>query len=181
MLRKEGINITDVVMGSTPAARALCRDAAYFPDITETHPGAYVFGDWVYMNGFAMTEDECAATIMVTVVSRPGPNRACIDGGYKTFSADPMLSMATRVDEAGPWSPTFGTVKGRPDIRVARLTEEIGVLALTDPGNGVSIGDRLEILPNHISLAVNLHDKMYGVRKGEIEREISVACRGMDY
>jgi D-serine deaminase-like pyridoxal phosphate-dependent protein len=61
------------------------------------------------------------------------------------------------------------------------LTEEIGILALSDPGNGVGIGDRLEILPNHISLAVNLHDTIYGIRNGVVEREIPIACRGMDY
>jgi D-serine deaminase-like pyridoxal phosphate-dependent protein len=181
MFRKDGINIRDIVMGSTPAARALCRDAKYFPDVTEIHPGAYVFGDWVYMNGFSMLEDECAASIMVTVISRPSPDRACIDGGYKTFSADAMLFMAARAGEARPWSPTFGTVKGRPDIKVARLTEEIGVVTLTNPENGLNVGDRLEIIPNHISLAVNLHDKLYGVRNGKFEREIPVVCRGMDY
>ena len=92
-----------------------------------------------------------------------------------------MLFMAARSDGLSSWSPSYGSVKGRPDIRVARLTEEIGTLALSDAGNGVGIGDRLEILPNHISLAVNLHDTMYGIRNGAVEREIPIACRGIDY
>ena len=41
-------------------------------------------GDQIYMNTFAMTEDTCSATVLVTVVSRPAPDRICIDGGYKT-------------------------------------------------------------------------------------------------
>ena len=181
MLRKEGIQIKNVVAGSTPTARALCEYASTFPEITEIHPGAYVFGDWVYVNSFAMQEDACAATILATVITTPSPDRACIDGGYKTFGADPMLFMAARSGGLDSWSPSYGSVKGRPDIRVARLTEEIGILALSDRGNGVGIGDRLEILPNHISLAVNLHDTMYGIRNGAVEREIPIACRGMDY
>ena len=181
MLRKGGIEIRDVVAGATATARSLCRYASYFPEITEIHPGAYAFGDWVYVNSFSIPEDACAATIMVTVVSTPSPDRACIDGGYKTFGADPMLFMAARSGGLSSWSPSFGSVKDRPDIRVARLSEEIGILALNDPGNGVGVGDRLEILPNYISLAVNLHDTIYGIRNGVVEREIPVACRGMDH
>ena len=181
MLRKEGIQIKDVVLGSTPTARALCRYASNFPEITEIHPGAYVFGDWRYMNVFSMTEDECAASILVTVISTPSSDRACIDGGFKTFGADTLLFMATRAAGFSSWTPSFGSVKGRPDISVARLSEEIGVLVLNSPSKGVNIGDRLEILPNHISLAVNLHDKMYGVRNGFVVQEIPILCRGIDY
>ena len=60
------------------------------------------------------------------------------------------------------------------------MSEEIGVLALGDTSKGLEIGDRLEILPNHASLAVNLHDTMYGVRNGVVEQEIPVVWRGMD-
>ena len=181
LLRSDGIQIRDVIAGATPTARAFCEYASSFPEITEIHPGAYVFGDWVYMNSFAIQEDACAATVLATVVSSPAPDRACIDGGYKTFGADPMLFMAARSSGPESWRPSYGSVKGRPTIGVARLTEEIGILALSDPEHGLSIGDRLEILPNHISLAVNLHDTIYGVRNAKVEREIPVACRGMDY
>ena len=92
-----------------------------------------------------------------------------------------MLFMADRPGQVGDWSPTYGVVKGRPDLQVGRLTEEIGVLTMTDLENGVDVGDRLEILPNHVSLTVNLHDKMYGVRNGGVETEIPVIARGMDY
>lgn len=180
MLRKEGMQIDHVVTGATTTARALCRYASYLPDITEIHPGAYVFGDWMYMNRWAITEDACAATVLVTVVSTPTPDRACIDAGSKTLSADPLLFMATEPGRLSRWRPRFGSVKGRPDIKLVRLTEEAGILAVSDRGKGVSIGDRLEILPNHISLAVNLHDLIYGVRNGLVEREIPVLCRGMD-
>ena len=61
-----------------------------------------------------------------------------------------------------------------------RLTEEIGILTAIDPGHAVEVGDRLEILPNRVSLTVNLHDKMYGVRNGVVETEISITCRGFD-
>ena len=180
-LRKAGIGIEQVIAGSTPTASALCEYASDFPDITEIHPGAYVFGDRGYLSAFGIREEACSATILVTVVSTPAEDRACVDGGYKTFGADPMLFTAARVGGLGSWSPTYGSVVGRPGVIVSRLTEEIGILTLSDRDGRVSIGERLEILPNHISLAVNLHDTIYGMRNGEVEREIPVLCRGMDY
>lgn len=179
-LRDEGIPIKDVIAGATATARPLCEYASTFPEITEIHPGAYAFGDRVYINSFSIREEACAATVMVTVASTPNSSRACIDAGYKTLGADPMLFMAARSGGLDSWSPSYGSVKGRPDITVERLSEEIGVLALDDTSKGLEIGDRLEILPNHASLAVNLHDTMYGVRNGVVEQEIPVACRGMD-
>ena len=146
-LRGDGIDVRDVVLGATPTARALCRYASKFSEITEIHPGAYAFGDRVYMSSFSMTEDSCAATVLVTVISRPAPDRICVDGGYKTFGADPMLAMAVRSGGLGEWRPTSGAVQRRPDLTVGRLTEEIGILTASDPDHGVEIGDRLEILP----------------------------------
>ena len=180
-LRKAGIGIEHVIAGSTPTASALCEYASDFPDITEIHPGAYVFGDRGYLSAFGIQEEACSATILVTVVSTPAEDRACVDGGYKTFGADPMLFTAARVGGLDSWSPTYGSVVGRPGVIVSRLTEEIGILTLSDHDGRVSIGERLEILPNHISLGVNLHDTIYGMRNGEVEREIPVLCRGMDY
>jgi D-serine deaminase-like pyridoxal phosphate-dependent protein len=181
LLRNEGIQIRDVATGASTTARALCHYASLFPEITEIHPGAYVFGDWMYINGFVMPQESCAASVLVTVVSAPDPNRICVDGGQKTFSADPLAFMAARSNHCGPWRPTYGTVKGHPHIKITRLTEEIGVLTFDDAGAAFNIGDRIEIVPNHISLAINLHDTLYGVRSGTLEQEIPVLCRGMNY
>lgn len=180
-LRKAGIAIEHVVAGSTPTASALCEYASDFPEVTEIHPGAYVFGDRGYVSAFGIREEACSATILVTVVSTPAEDRACVDGGYKTFGADPMLFTAARVGGLGSWTPSFGSVIGRPGVSISRLTEEIGILALSNQDTSVSIGERLEILPNHVSLAVNLHDTIYGTRNGEVEQEIPILCRGMDY
>ena len=51
-LREAGIAIEHVVAGSTPTASALCEYASDFPEITEIHPGAYVFGDRGYVERF---------------------------------------------------------------------------------------------------------------------------------
>jgi D-serine deaminase-like pyridoxal phosphate-dependent protein len=33
-------------------------------------------------------------------------------------------------------------------------------------------------VPNHVCATMNLHDKVYGIRNGVVEREITVDARG---
>ena len=42
----------------------------------------------------------------------------------------------------------------------------------------LSLDERLEIVPNNATLVVNIHDEMYGVRDGVIEKTIPVTGRG---
>ena len=39
-------------------------------------------------------------------------------------------------------------------------------------------GDRLRIVPNNATVVINTHDKIYGVRNGDIEKVILVTGRG---
>ena len=163
LLRKDGITIEEISVGATPTARY----SAEVPGITELRPGTYVFNDRMILSDGLATEDTCAVTILATVVSRAAPDRAVVDAGSKTLSSD------TLIGEKG-----YGHVIGRPDIIIDRLNEEHGMLALTDPRARLSIGDRLEIIPNHICPVMNLADVAYGVRNGEVEREIPILARG---
>ena len=42
----------------------------------------------------------------------------------------------------------------------------------------LSLGKRLEIVPNNATLVVNIHGTAYGMRNGVIEREFSISGRG---
>ncbi|MBO1912031.1 D-TA family PLP-dependent enzyme, partial [Microvirga sp. 3-52] len=42
----------------------------------------------------------------------------------------------------------------------------------------VSIGDKVEIIPNHICPVCNLHEKAYLISNGEVVEELVVECRG---
>jgi len=181
LLKKEGIPTQDVATGSTATAPILCHHANRFPEITELHPGAYVFGDWKYIHGFGVAQADCAATVLVTVISTPNSGWACIDGGQKSFSADPLLFVSARAGQSRPWQPVYGSVKDWPEIKLSRLSEEVGILSLNSAESAPKIGDRLEIVPNHIALTINLHDKLYGVRQGQVACEIPVPCRGLNY
>ena len=108
--------------------------------------------------------------MLATVVSIPAHNRAVVDAGSKTLSSD-LLGPAS--GKGG-----YGYVKGYPDVRVDHLTEEHGMLSLDNATSQLQIGQRLEIIPNHVCPVVNLADVMYGMRKGVFEKQIDVLARG---
>jgi D-serine deaminase-like pyridoxal phosphate-dependent protein len=53
------------------------------------------------------------------------------------------------------------------------------VVVLPPGQEGFNVGDRVEIIPNHICPAVNLTDELVIVRDGEIIDRWPVAARGM--
>jgi D-serine deaminase-like pyridoxal phosphate-dependent protein len=60
------------------------------------------------------------------------------------------------------------------------ISEEHGVGAI-DPSTsaGLSIGDKLELIPSHVCPVINLFDRAYAVQQGEVVGELVVAGRGM--
>jgi D-serine deaminase-like pyridoxal phosphate-dependent protein len=57
------------------------------------------------------------------------------------------------------------------------LSEEHGVGHLGG-GDGVRIGDRLQVIPSHACACVNMFDVAYGIRDGRLERQFQIAGRG---
>jgi D-serine deaminase-like pyridoxal phosphate-dependent protein len=165
LLRSHGFDIQVVSVGSTQSARDIMR----VPGITEVRPGTYVFYDRNMMSVGVVPEERCALTVLTTVVARPDSTRAIIDAGSKTLSTD----LCARSDWVG-----YGRVKGRSEIVIDRLMEEHGMLRLPAGGSDIEVGDRIEVIPNHVCPSVNLADTLYGVRNGRFEREIPVVARG---
>ena len=163
MLRKSGFNIEVVSVGATPSAEVTCT----VPGITETRPGTYVFDDYFQMRLGAAYEDDCALTILATVISVPEPNRAVIDAGTKSL-------MSEKAKDFG----VYGLVKGMPYISLIRAYEEHGVLQVDPPKGRLKVGDKVEIIPNHVCPVVNLFDELVGLRNGVVETTWKVAARG---
>ncbi|MFH0768979.1 MAG: alanine racemase [Chloroflexota bacterium] len=180
MLRKEGIAIEHVSLGASPTFRSTCRflKEGKFREITEIHPGQCVIGDIMYMRAGGNLREACAVTVLATVISTSHPDWAVIDAGYKTFGAD---SLITQLDAAGFfWKgmPSFGSVQGRQDLWLGRLSAETSCLYYMDREKKLSLGERLEIVPNNATLVINIHDKIYGVRNSEVDITIPVTGRG---
>jgi len=180
MLRNEGIDIEHVSVGASPTFRSTCRfiKEGKFPEITEVHPGNCVIGDLMYMRLGGNMRETCAVTVLTTVMSTSHPDWAMLDGGYKTFGSESLIAFR---DTPGFWwqgKPSFGSVQGRPDLWFGRLSAETSSVYYVDPKKKLTIGERLEIVPNNATLVINLHDKIYGVRNGVVEKVFPVTGRG---
>lgn len=180
LLRNNGIEIKDVAIGSTPTLRnvPILKD---FPEITEIHPGMYIFGDIMYVSNFAMTVDRCSLTVLTTVIGvyDTPPPRAVIDAGGKTLTPDVLFHLRNNPEYLCEGRPSFGRVIGHPDLWFGRLPAENGVLYFTNPEEKVELGERLEIIPNNASMVVSIHDEIYGVRKGKMEKVLQITGRGL--
>ncbi len=161
-LRGAGLSSEEVSVGSTPSARYAMRVAG----VTECRPGNYVFHDGSQVALGTCALEDCAMTILASVVSVPAPDRAVVDAGSKTLSQD---SLRPRPDGHGL---ILGTAS-----RLRSLSEEHGV-ARVEGGDSFRVGQRVRILPNHACVVSNLHDRLHGVRDGRVETEFHIAARG---
>jgi D-serine deaminase-like pyridoxal phosphate-dependent protein len=161
-LRGAGLEIAEVSVGSTPTAR----HAMTVAGVTECRPGNYVFNDASQVSLGTCGLEDCAMTVLATVVSVPAPGRAVLDAGSKTLSTDPLK----------PRAEGHGWVLGRK-ARLSRLSEEHGVLAVEE-GERFRVGERVRVLPNHSCVVTNLHDRVLAVRGEKVEAEWKVAARG---
>jgi len=180
MLRKEGFSTYHVSVGASSTFRSTCRfmKEGKFAEITEIHPGQCVIGDIRYIKSGGNIREACAVTVLTTVMSTSHPDWAVIDAGYKTFGADSLIAYRDTPGFFWNGEPSFGSVQGRPDLWFGRLSAETSCLDYMDPGKKLSFGERLEIIPNNATLVVNIHDRIYGVRNGVVEKVIPVTGRG---
>jgi len=162
---RAGLPIEIVSGGSTPTAYL----SHEFAGVTEIRPGMYIFNDRTMVGlGVARVED-CALSVLVTVVSTSVPGRAIVDGGSKTFSNDRYRAGDGR---------GFGLVREDPEAEVEALSEEHGHLDISRSLRRYRVGERLTIIPNHVCTVMNLHDEVYGVRGDQVEAVWRVAARG---
>ncbi|RGY99120.1 alanine racemase [Clostridium sp. AM58-1XD] len=171
LLRSNGINIKEVSGGSTPTARSV----AACKGVTELRAGTYIFQDAPKLVQKVAEESECSAAVKVTVVSTPTPYRAVIDGGVKIFAGD------TKIGVPPLFLKGYGNVIGHDHLIFDHMNEEHGVLIAKDVPTGLTVGDTLYIIPNHICTSMNLCDYVYLKEKDGSYTKTRVEGRGMFY
>jgi len=162
--QKAGLDVPVISSGGTPDLYKLTANDI----ITEYRPGSYIYNDRSLVTSGAVTEDDCALSVLTTIVSRPTKDRAAIDAGSKSLTSDTFGHT------------DFGTVLGHPNIQVASLSEEHGHLkskSTADLGQ-IKVGDTLRILPNHACVVSNLFDYITFVRGDYFVKYQPVAARG---
>jgi D-serine deaminase-like pyridoxal phosphate-dependent protein len=161
-LRARGLPIEDVSVGSTPTARGAMSVAG----VTECRPGNYVYHDASQVSIGTCAIEDCAMTVIATVVSVPDVGRAVLDCGSKTLSSDPLR----------PQGFGHGWILQKKS-RLEKLSEEHGVVRV-EPGETFRVGERVRVLPNHACVVSNLHDRVTLARGDRVEGEWPVAARG---
>jgi D-serine deaminase-like pyridoxal phosphate-dependent protein len=89
-----------------------------------------------------------AYTVLATVVSTSVPGRAVVDAGSKSLTKEARGAA------------NFGFLLDRPEVTLAGLSEEHGVLDVSRTTWVPAIGERVRIVPNHVCVSVNLQDAL---------------------
>lgn len=164
-LRAAGLEAKIVSGGSTPTLMRSHEVAC----LNEIRPGTYIFNDRNTVECGSCGWEDCAASILLTVVSTSVKDQMIVDGGSKTFSSD-------RVATSG--EATFGHVIDAPDAVFTKMNEEHGFVDMRRSRKQFRVGERVRIIPNHVCVAVNLHERIYGVRGEQVEEVWQVEGRG---
>ena len=151
--------------GCTPYAM----QAHEIPELTEFRSGEYPTGGLKHFAAKTHTVAQCALRVLTTVVSRPGPDRAILDGGSKTFSG------AMAQDQQGP---SMGHIIEYPQARFTGASEEHGNVDLSPSQPRPALGERVQVIPVHPCPCVNEHDQMVAVRGEQVEAVWPVDARG---
>jgi D-serine deaminase-like pyridoxal phosphate-dependent protein len=138
--------------------------------VTEFRPGTYVYNDRTTAAIGACEWDDCALTVLATVVSTAVPGQAVIDAGTKALGREPMRGADT--------AEGFGCVLGQTDVVVKSMSEEHGMLDLSKTSWRPEVGQRVRIIPNHVCIVVHLNDVIAGLRGDMVETSWPVAARG---
>jgi D-serine deaminase-like pyridoxal phosphate-dependent protein len=157
LLEQSGLPVA-IVSGGGTGTFDLTSEVA---SVTEIQAGSYVLMDSTYQR--IRPEFEPALTLLTTVVSRPEPNRLVTDAGLKTVTKEFGWPVPLDI----------------PSASVQYLSEEHGVLSLSDPAAvALRPGDKMRFLPSHCCTTVNLHDRYYVVQNDTLVDIWSVAGRG---
>lgn len=146
-LRQEGIPV-EILSGGGTGTYSL---SGRFPGMTEIQAGSYLLMDTDYQK--CCTDFDLSLTVLTSVLSKTEGERIVVDAGLKSLSCERGIPM----------------VKDLPGLSIRRLTAEHGIIDIKDPSALVEVGDKIEIWVHYSDATVNLHDRMCGIRDGQVE------------
>ena len=166
---RSGISLDEISVGATPTLRFSARQRG----ITELRPGNYVYFDRTQVALGSAALDDCALTVLATVVSTH-PGRVILDSGSKTLTNDAARGIAA--------APGYGAVLAAdgtvdPSLVIERLSEEHATVRIIG-ATRLKPGDQVQVLPNHACTVSNLVDVVRLVDGDRIIDTLPVAARG---
>lgn len=169
LFERAGVRPRVVSGGSTPTLWRTHEIAG----VTEFRPGTYAYNDRSTAEIGACAWDDCALSVLATVVSVAVAGQAVIDAGSKALGREPLRGA----DAIGG----FACLLNQPEVAVKTMSEEHGILDLRESEWRPAVGDRVRVIPNHVCIVVHLNDLVYGVRDDRVEASWPVLARGRGY
>ncbi|MFB6191949.1 MAG: alanine racemase [Haloarculaceae archaeon] len=158
-----GLAVPEVKVGGT----ATSLYSGTHPIVTEINPGMYPFMDVgeLERRPWEISIEDCAATVLSTVISSPADDRAVADAGSKSISMDADRAPLAKDAEGvvyDTYSEEHAWLNVDPDAR----------------GGPLAVGDRLSFVTPHVCTTFNLYDTAVGVRDGRVEHTWAIQARG---
>lgn len=160
-----GLKSNIISSGGTPNMY----QAGLYDEASEYRVGTYIYNDKSLVERGDCTYTDCALTVLATVVSCPTADRVVIDAGSKALSSD-LLGMQGH-----------GWLREYPQAIIYGLSEEHGCIDFSGCETRPAIGDRVNIVPNHVCVVSNLFDFVYFLQTDNRYKKVQVAARGKVY
>ncbi|MFX1299241.1 MAG: alanine racemase [Promethearchaeota archaeon] len=135
--------------------------AAKCEGVTEIQPGTYVFSDEHLHRVNPLFEP--AVTVLSTIQNQTGKKEFTIDAGTK----------AIPIGDGKP------IIKGYSKIRFRVMNEEHSQIKAL--GAEFKIGQKIELIPAHVCITINLYDHIHVVKNNEYIGKWEILARGKNY
>jgi len=161
-LSSSGLEVPAVSTGGSPD---MWKDDG-LAHVSEYRAGTYAYMDRMQVAAGSATPDDCALSVLATVVSVPTGDRAMLDAGSKSLTSD-LVGLEG-----------YGEVRELSGARVYNMSEEHGFLDISQVNDKPKVGDLVRITPNHVCPVTNLFDRVVFVRGNEVLGAVKVDARG---
>jgi D-serine deaminase-like pyridoxal phosphate-dependent protein len=167
-MRAKGYHVPNVSVGSTPAMSVV----DHLDGVTEMRPGNYVFHDYTMaMLGVCGVED-CAVTVLASVVShQTGASHVITDAGALALSKDLGPTHLANPMGMGPVYEDYAKKRLHAHVHMGTLSQEHGKIVSADPvrlSTMFPVGEVVRILEHHSCLTVALFDRFTVVDDDEV-------------
>jgi D-serine deaminase-like pyridoxal phosphate-dependent protein len=146
-LLRDDLPVPHLVVGGSPSFAAHARHSD-----RELSPGTVILWDFGYGDLFPHLPFVPAALVLTRVISKPGPNRLCLDLGHKAIAAENPHPRVRLLE--------------LPSATTVSQSEEHLVIE-TPEADRFNIGDCLYGIPRHVCPTVALHAEAWIVEDGK--------------
>lgn len=160
-LSNAGITCRVVTGGGTGTAMFDVATQVY----TEIQPGSYAFmdNDYARLDWGDALEFRHSLFLLGTIMSAPTPQRAVVDLGLKSTSA-----------ESGE-----PRLVGHPGVTCVAIHDEHTLLEAQLNSDRPALGSQVRLMPGHCDPTFNLHDTIVAVRGKTVEAVWPISARGL--